>query len=87
MLTSGPAATGYKDGQWGPPSGKAEPGETYTAAAARELAEETGIVVSPDKLGFIHAIERAPDSGEHWLGMFFAVTVTDAVPHNREPEK
>ena len=34
-------------GKWGFPGGKIEPGEPVQAAAAREVAEETGLVVRP----------------------------------------
>ena len=37
-------------GEWGVPGGALEPGETFVEAAARELAEEVGIVVSDLKL-------------------------------------
>ena len=84
LLRSG---TGYKDGEWGPPSGKAEPGETYTEAAIRELAEETGIRVGRRDLRLVHAIERIPTSGSHWVGLFFEVDVASAKPVNREPHK
>lgn len=40
------------------PGGKVEPGETTSAAAARELAEELGIKVSVDALRLLG----------HWLG-------------------
>jgi 8-oxo-dGTP diphosphatase len=84
LLRSG---TGYKDGEWGPPSGRVEPGETYTDAAVRELAEETGICVTPGDVRFLHAIERVPGSGNHWVGMFFEVDVASVNPVNREPHK
>jgi 8-oxo-dGTP diphosphatase len=84
LLRSG---TGYKDGEWGPPSGKVEPGETYTDAAVRELAEETGICVTPGDVRFLHAIERVPEFGNHWVGMFFEVDVASVNPANREPHK
>jgi 8-oxo-dGTP pyrophosphatase MutT (NUDIX family) len=35
---------------WDLPSGKADKGEAVTAAAARELKEETGLVVDPASL-------------------------------------
>jgi 8-oxo-dGTP pyrophosphatase MutT (NUDIX family) len=36
--------------RWDIPKGLAEPGESYAAAAVRELAEETGLVVSEAEL-------------------------------------
>ncbi|MEZ4284950.1 MAG: NUDIX domain-containing protein [Nitrospira sp.] len=37
-------------GKWGFPGGKIESGETLRAAAAREVKEETGLLVSPDQV-------------------------------------
>ncbi|MGI8823407.1 MAG: NUDIX hydrolase [Acidimicrobiia bacterium] len=36
---------------WELPGGGVEPGETYADTAVRELREETGIVLSPDRIG------------------------------------
>jgi 8-oxo-dGTP pyrophosphatase MutT (NUDIX family) len=36
--------------RWDIPKGGVEPGETFHAAACRELREETGLVASPDDL-------------------------------------
>jgi 8-oxo-dGTP diphosphatase len=47
-------------GQWSVPGGRREPGETDEAATARELHEETGLVVVVDEL--LGVVERhAPD--------------------------
>jgi 8-oxo-dGTP pyrophosphatase MutT (NUDIX family) len=36
--------------RWDIPKGLVEPGESFAAAAARELLEETGLAASPDEL-------------------------------------
>lgn len=46
------------------PGGKAEPGESDADATAREVAEETGIVLSPDSyklLGELIIIDKRPE--------------------------
>jgi 8-oxo-dGTP pyrophosphatase MutT (NUDIX family) len=62
--------------RWDIPKGLVEPGEAEAEAAARELAEETGLVVAPEALRplgrfaylrdkdlvlFLHRTERLPD--------------------------
>ena len=36
--------------RWDIPKGVAEPGESFAATAARELREETGLVIAPEEL-------------------------------------
>ncbi|WP_051829726.1 MULTISPECIES: NUDIX domain-containing protein [Streptomyces] len=50
----------YGYGQWHAPSGKLDPGENLTAAAARELWEETGLRVAPDALTHVHTVLHHP---------------------------
>ena len=49
--------------RWDIPKGEAEPGEGFAAAAARELQEETGLIVLPSALTAlgVHAYRRGKD--------------------------
>jgi 8-oxo-dGTP pyrophosphatase MutT (NUDIX family) len=49
--------------RWDIPKGEADPGEDFAAAAARELAEETGLSVAPGDLTAlgVHAYLRGKD--------------------------
>ena len=49
--------------RWDIPKGEAEEGEDFAAAAARELFEETGLVVAPEALEplGVHAYRRGKD--------------------------
>jgi 8-oxo-dGTP diphosphatase len=84
MLRDG---TGYKDGAWGLPSGKVEPGETYAEAAVRELAEETGVHVETSDLDIALMLDRLSAEGGHWVGVFFSVEHHGEEPVNAEPAK
>lgn len=74
---------------WDLPSGKADKGESVTAAAARELKEETGLTVDPASLtiaGIIHGAwgVEAPNG---FLTVIFAARAWDGEPVNAEPRK
>jgi ADP-ribose pyrophosphatase YjhB (NUDIX family) len=61
-------------GRWSLPGGRVEPGESDAQALAREMLEETGLIVTPGPL--IGAVER-PGTGDTVLDIRdYAVTVT-----------
>ncbi len=41
---------GFGEGKWNGAGGKVEEGETIVQAASRELQEETGIEIAPEKM-------------------------------------
>lgn len=74
---------------WDLPSGKADKGESVTAAAARELKEETGLTVDHASLkvaGIIHGAwgVEAPNG---FLTIIFAARTWQGEPVNAEPRK
>ncbi|HUN34381.1 MAG TPA: NUDIX domain-containing protein [Trebonia sp.] len=88
LLQRGPESK-FAPLHWDFPSGKANKGESITAAAARELKEETGLVIAPASLriaGIIHGAWgiEAPNG---FLTVIFAATKWDGKPLNNEPRK
>ncbi|MFC4377063.1 NUDIX domain-containing protein [Nocardia halotolerans] len=75
------------DHRWHLPSGKLEVGESATAAAVREAAEEVGVDIDPAALRLVHVAHvTAADRGAR-LGLFFRVDRWQGEPVNCEPDK
>jgi 8-oxo-dGTP pyrophosphatase MutT (NUDIX family)/uncharacterized glyoxalase superfamily protein PhnB len=79
----------FGNGLWDLPTGKSEPGEPVTVTAARELQEETGLVVKPESLRMVHALHGAVGTGapNGYLVVVFATHEWSGVLENREPTK
>ncbi|MFB7945053.1 NUDIX domain-containing protein [Kitasatospora phosalacinea] len=88
LLRRGPKAK-FAQGMWDLPVGKNEPGEPITRTAVRELAEETGLVVSPDALNLVHVIHgaRGVEAPNGFLTVVFAAHEWSGSLRNGEPEK
>jgi 8-oxo-dGTP diphosphatase len=66
-------------GRWSVPGGRVEPGESDESAVVREVAEETGLLVTV--LGYVGAVRRpAPGGGTFHIRDFAARLATDADP-------
>lgn len=60
-------------GQWTVPGGHLEADEPPADGAARELAEESGVVADPDDLRLVDARLLAPFRGKHVISIGYAV--------------
>jgi len=70
---------------WVLPGGTPRPGESMAACARREVREETGLDVNPDRVAFV--LEAGgPDSGARTVDIVFlaADSAPDQMPEQRE---
>lgn len=73
-------------GTWTMPGGKLHFGETFEQAAIREVEEEIGIVISPEKLELISiANDRVEDA--HFITIGFLLHEFEGEPKIMEPEE
>jgi 8-oxo-dGTP pyrophosphatase MutT (NUDIX family) len=82
--------TGFADGMWNLPSGKAETAETAVAAVIREAHEELGIRLSGHEINFAATVHCRNSDTDTRLGLFFQAAAKETpqdVPYNAEPHK
>ena len=72
-------------GCWGLPGGKVEAMETLESAAVRELREELGIEIRPQRmLSVSDQIDH--ERGEHWVSVVYLAAIVSGEPEIREPD-
>ncbi|WP_326950918.1 NUDIX domain-containing protein [Amycolatopsis sp. NBC_01307] len=77
----------YGGGLWHLPSGKLDAGESLPAGAAREAAEEVGVLIDPADLRHVHTLHVAGSGPVPRLGVFFEARRWSGEPRNCEPDK
>lgn len=81
--------TGFADGLWNVPSGKAEQGESVVAAVLREAREEVGLTLTAADVRLVTTVHLAR-LGHERIGLFFHAVHDPArhgEPVNAEPHK
>ena len=71
---------------WGLPGGKVEWLEPVTDAVAREVLEELGIRIRPERLLCL-SDQIDPEAGSHWLAPVYLVDAFEGTPRLMEPDK
>ena len=71
---------------WGLPGGKVEWLEPVTAAVAREVEEELGIAIRPERLLCL-CDQIDAEAGTHWLAPVYLVDRFEGEPRLMEPHK
>jgi 8-oxo-dGTP diphosphatase len=80
--------TGWQDNKWSLPAGRHDGGESLPNAAARELLEETGLIVEPVHLELVHLQHhKIGRDGKEWLGVYFQASHWTGTPRLLEPDK
>lgn len=85
ILLSRRVHTGYEDGKYSLPAGHIEDNESLTQGAAREIFEEVGVSVAPEKFVLVHVMHRKEDDIR--MDFFFTTKIGHQTPVNKEPEK
>ncbi|MGI5828266.1 MAG: NUDIX hydrolase [Patescibacteria group bacterium] len=74
--------TGYEDGNYSLIAGHVEKNETVSGATICETAEETGIIVNPKDLKFLHVMNRLSETER--IDCFFGTKKWQGEPINNK---
>ncbi len=85
ILLSRRFQTGYRDGEYSVPAGHLDGDETVISAAAREAAEEIGLLIRTDDIRFSSVMHRR--EGDERVDFFVQVLAWQGEPFNNEPNK
>jgi ADP-ribose pyrophosphatase YjhB (NUDIX family) len=85
LLLGERSGTGWMDGHHHLVAGHLEDGESATTALIREVREEAGIEVVPEKVRLAHVRHHRTEAGR--VALFFEVTAWEGTIVNAEPDK
>lgn len=78
--------TGFRDGKLSVVAGHVDPGESVTRAALREIREEVGLALAPERLRVVGVMHRKSD--DERVDFFLACELApEEAPCNCEPGK
>lgn len=86
MVLLGKRLAGPGTGAYGWAGGHLEFGETPEACAVREVAEETGLAITPDMLKPL-CVSNTMAYGSHYIDIEFRCEIPDGEPQVMEPAK
>ena len=72
-------------GSWSLPGGKVEFGERLADAVVREIREEIGVEIAPERP--LMVVETPNVDGQHWIAPVYLARLVAGEPRNCEPTK